>query len=151
MKKKGLYLGILTFISILIISLFNYPIQAHTPNINVTIDGEEMKPVEVPLVLSARFKIKPEKRDEFLKLATATLEPTRKEEGNISYSFYEESTVPNSFIYFEEWRSRKDLAFHLQQPYTKNLLDKFSDLADGEGNIRVYDIKSLTYGLDNVE
>lgn len=109
---------------------------------------ELARQVDVPVVLAARFKIKPEKREMFIELATATLQPTRAEEGVISYSFYEESTVPNSFIYFEEWQSREALAKHLKTPYTQRLLDNFSDMLDGEANIRVYDIKSLTYGLE---
>jgi quinol monooxygenase YgiN len=103
--------------------------------------------LDVPVVLAARFKIKPGKRNLFLQLATATLEPTRAEKGAISYSFYEESSVPNSFIYFEEWKSREALAEHLKTPYTQRLLKQFPDMLDGEPNIRVYDIKSLTYGL----
>ena len=110
--------------------------------------AQQTPQVDVPVVLAARFKIKPEKRDLFIELATATLEPTRAEEGVISYSFYEETTVPNSFIYFEEWESREALARHLKTPYTQRLLDNFSDMLDGEANIRVYDIKSLTYGLE---
>lgn len=103
--------------------------------------------VDVPVVLAARFKIKPEKRNLFLQLAKATLEPTRSETGSISYSFYEESAVPNSFIYFEEWKSREALAEHLKTSYTQRLLKQFPNMLDGEPNIRVYDIKSLTYGL----
>jgi len=104
--------------------------------------------VEVPLVLAARFKIKPEKRDLFIQLATDTLEPTRKEPGVISYSFYEEANVPNSFIYFEEWESRAALDKHLKQPYVTRLLDKFPEMLAEEANIRIYDIKDLTFGLE---
>lgn len=104
--------------------------------------------VDVPVVLAARFKIKPEKRELFLQLATATLKPTRLEEGSISYSFYEESNQRNSFIYFEEWKSREDLAKHLKTSYTERLLKQFPQMLDGEANIRVYDIKGITYGLD---
>lgn len=103
--------------------------------------------VDVPVVLAARFKIKPGKRSLFLQLAKGTLGPTRGEKGSISYSFYEESSVPNSFIYFEEWKSREALAEHLKTPYTQRLLKQFPNMLDGEPNIRVYDIKSLTYGL----
>lgn len=110
--------------------------------------AQQTPQVDVPVVLAARFKIKPEKRELFLELATATLEPTRAEEGAISYSFYEESSAPNSFIYFEEWESRDALAKHLKTPYTQRLLDNFADMLDGEANIRVYDIKSMTYGLE---
>ena len=100
------------------------------------------------IVLAGRYKINPGKRERFLELAKAGLEPTRKEPGNISYSFYEEAGVPNSFIYFEEWQSREALVEHLKQPYITPLLKEFSDLVDGEADVRVYDIKSLSYGLE---
>lgn len=108
---------------------------------------EQTLEVSVPLVLSARFRVKPSKRDVFLRLATATLEPTRKEPGNISYSFYEESSDPNSFIYFEEWQSYEALAAHLAQPYTQALLSRFNEIVDGEPNVRIYDIRGVTYEL----
>ena len=84
----------------------------------------------------------------FLKLAGATLTPTRAKKENISYSFYEESIITNSFIYFEEWQSREALVEYLQQDYTERLLEKFSDMLDGEAHIRVYDIEYLTTRLD---
>lgn len=105
--------------------------------------------VEVPVVLASRFKVKPEKRETFLKLATAALEPTRAEAGVISYSFYEEANAKNSFIYFEEWKSRAALEQHLNAPYVTRLLENFPNLLDGEANIKVYDIKSLSHGLDS--
>lgn len=114
---------------------------------NVKISEVQNNKIDVPTVLAGRYKIKPEQRERFLELATAGIEPTRKEAGNISYSFYEDAAVPNSFIYFEEWRSRAALAEHLQQPYITPLLKEFSDLVDGEVDVRVYDIKDLTYGL----
>lgn len=106
---------------------------------------------DVPVVLASRFKIKPEKRSTFIQLATAALKPTRTESGSISYSFYEESGVPNSFIYFEEWTSRADLAQHLKTDYTQRLLTQFPQMLDGQADIRIYDINRVTYTLDNVD
>ncbi|MDJ0736875.1 MAG: putative quinol monooxygenase [Nostocaceae cyanobacterium] len=103
--------------------------------------------VDVPIVLAGRYKIKAEKRSRFLELAKAGVEPTRKEVGNISYNFYEDAGVRNSFIYFEEWKSRDALAQHLQQPYITPLLKEFQELVDGEADVRVYDVNCLTYGL----
>lgn len=108
---------------------------------------EQTQEVSVPLVLSARFRVKPSKRELFLKLAGAALEPTRKEPGNISYSFYEESSNPNSFIYFEEWQSYEALAAHLARPYTQALLSRFNEIVEGEPNVRIYDIRGVTYEL----
>ena len=100
------------------------------------------------IVLAGRYKINPGKRERFLELAKSCLELTRKEPGNISYSIYEEAGIPNSFIYFEEWESREALEEHLKQPYITPLLKEFPDLVDGEADVRVYDIKSLSYGLE---
>ena len=122
--------------------------QAQAPQEMMPEAMEDSQEISVPLVLAARFKVKPEKRQLFLELAGATLEPTRKEPGNISYSFYEESKVPNSFIYFEEWRSFEDLQRHLERPYTQRLLERFEEILDGEANIRIYDINGITYSLE---
>ena len=145
-KQAFSVLLIFTFFSTgCVTSVTSKPIQEISPK--VTRNLAQATQVDVPVVLAARFKIKPEKRNLFLQLAKATLEPTRAEKGVISYSFYEESSVPNSFIYFEEWKSREALAEHLKTPYTQRLIQQFPDMLDGEPNIRVYDIKSLTYGL----
>jgi quinol monooxygenase YgiN len=104
-------------------------------------------PVDVPVVAACKFQIKPEKRDLFLEIATSIIEPSRKELGVISYSFYEESTVPNSFLYFEEWQSREALSQHLKTDYTQKLMNLFPEMIDREPNIRVYDVASLTYEL----
>ncbi len=109
--------------------------------------AEQNLMVDVPIVLSGRYKIKPEKRERFLELAQAGVQHTREEAGNISYGFYEENGIPNSFIYFEEWKSREALEKHLKQPYITPLIEEFPELVDGEADVRVYDIKSLTYGL----
>jgi len=103
--------------------------------------------VAVPIVLAARFVVSEQKRANFLALAGATLEPTRNEPGCISYAFYEDPGNANSFIYFEEWKSREALASHLKQPYVKALLDAFEGLLVGDADIRVYDVESMNFGL----
>lgn len=109
--------------------------------------NQQPNSVTIPIVLAGRYKIKPDKRERFLELANLGLEATQAEPGNISYSLYEEAGNSNSFIYFEEWKSREALAKHLKQPYITPLLEEFSELVDGEADVRVYDIHNLTYGL----
>lgn len=101
----------------------------------------------VPVLVASRFEIKPEKREVFLDVATKALESSRSEPGNISYGFYEDPNVRNSFIYFEEWKSREALAQHLKQPYAKAVVDNFPDFVKGTVDFKVYDIKSLTTKL----
>lgn len=122
-------------------------LKAINVNSSTYIMNEQTNTVEIPIVLAGRYKIKSDKRERFLELANSGLELSRAESGNISYSFYEEAGIPNSFIYFEEWKSREALVEHLKQPYIIPLLKDFSELVDGDANVRVYDIHSSTYGL----
>lgn len=108
---------------------------------------QEMEQVDVPIVVAVKFKIKPEFRAEFLELATAAISPSRAEEGTISYNFYEDPNDPNSFIYFEEWKSREALYEHLEQDYTKRLLTRFPEMLDGESDPKVYEINKISYEL----
>lgn len=101
----------------------------------------------LPLVLAARFKIKPAQRTAFLQLANVALKETVKETGVITYNLYEDTDTKNSFIFFEEWKSRQALDSHLQRNYTKNLLDKFPQLVDGEPSIKVYKVQGVDFIL----
>ncbi|MFB2937136.1 putative quinol monooxygenase [Aerosakkonemataceae cyanobacterium BLCC-F154] len=101
----------------------------------------------LPLVLAARFKIKPAQRATFLQLANVALKETVKETGVITYNLYEDTDTKNSFIFFEEWKSRQALDSHLQRNYTKNLLDKFPQLVDGEPSIKVYKVQGVDFIL----
>ncbi len=99
----------------------------------------------LPVALSSRFVVKPEKREEFIKLATEATKQTRKEPGNLSYNVYEESTYPNSFIFFEEWKSRASLDKHLATPYAKSIVEQFNELVEGEPSLRVYYIERTEF------
>ncbi|OZH52781.1 hypothetical protein AFK68_22115 [Hydrocoleum sp. CS-953] len=99
----------------------------------------------LPVALSSRFVVKPEKREEFIKLATEATKQTRNEPGNLSYNVYEETTYPNSFIFFEEWKSRGSLDKHLATPYAKSIVEKFSELVEGEPSLRVYYIERTEF------
>lgn len=108
---------------------------------------EQAQDVPIPLVVSVIFRIKPSKRDLFLRVALAAIEPTRKEPGSISYSFYEDASEPNTFIYYEEWKSEEALASHLAQPYTQAVLSIFNEVLDGEPIVRMYDVRGVSYEL----
>lgn len=99
----------------------------------------------LPLALSSRFVVKPDKREEFIKLAAEATKQTRSEPGNLSYNVYEEITYPNSFIFFEEWKSRASLDKHLATPYAKSIVDQFSELVEGEPSLRIYYVERTEF------
>lgn len=45
------------------------------------------------------------------------LEPSRKDDGCISYNLYEEPEQPGRFWFLEVWASKEQLEAHLAQPH----------------------------------
>jgi quinol monooxygenase YgiN len=135
-----LFLGIL-FVSLIVLSaILIYVMSKQQAKSTLT-------KIDVPIVVAARFRIKPDKREEFIELSTSVVEPTIAETGVISYSFYEDLNLNNHFIFFEEWKSREALEFHLRTPYLERLMQKFPEFINGEPNIRVYEINKVDYEL----
>ena len=73
-----------------------------------------MNPAEIDqmVVIASKLTIKPENRAEFIRLSTKLAEPTRREPGCLTYSFYEDAAAPNQFLFFEQWRNRAAFDAH---------------------------------------
>jgi quinol monooxygenase YgiN len=70
-------------------------------------------------IIHAHLKIKPEKRDEFLKVVKPLVEGSQAEEGNIRYELYELKTEPNTFVVLEEWKDMDAIKFHNETSHFK--------------------------------
>ena len=60
----------------------------------------------------ARLQAKPEKRDELLRLLHAFVEQSRQEPGCVDYHLHVSEADPNVFIFYENWRTAKELREH---------------------------------------
>ena len=59
--------------------------------------------------------------------------PTRKEAGCITYDLHESATEGRrKFSFYEVWRSEADHAAHIKSPHVQVLLDRQSELVEGE-------------------
>lgn len=92
------------------------------------------------IVVAGKIQIKSSQKEKFIELAEKCLIPSRKEPGSLSYSFYEDQTQPNTFLYFEEWRDQAALDYHFQTPYFKEFIAQASDLFVSPPEIKVYEI-----------
>jgi|ERR671932_956347 quinol monooxygenase YgiN len=101
-------------------------------------DGQRDGSANLPLVAVTQFEIKPEQRDLFLKLATAAIEPTHSEPGCITYALYEQPTVKNSFMLYEEWKDQAALDEHVQKPYVQEFGEKMPQIVKGSGVTKIY-------------
>ena len=92
------------------------------------------------LILIAKFKTKPENREEFINLSEGMLEPSRNEEGCIHYELLQDPFVPDLFTFYEKWKSRPDLALHFEKHYFVEFANNLPRLIEGEGDISTFEV-----------
>ena len=92
------------------------------------------------IVVLASFYPKNEKNDEVKEIILAMVDPTRSEEGNEIYNFYEEKNNDGkiiSFHLFEVYKSSAALDFHRNTSHYKNYRSKIVDLLDRPIEVKV--------------
>ena len=92
------------------------------------------------IVVFASFYPKNEKNSEVKKTILAMVVPTRSEEGNEIYNFYEVKNDDGkniSFHLFEVYKNSSALDFHRNTSYYKNYRTKIVDLLDKPIEVKV--------------
>ncbi|TPI30821.1 antibiotic biosynthesis monooxygenase [Mesorhizobium sp. B3-1-6] len=90
----------------------------------------------VPYTVIGTVIAKPETREELQEILSAFVEPTRAEDGCISYDFHVDPADPCVFMFYENWRSKDDLDRHLAMPHLKPLFDRLDQLLASPVEIR---------------
>ncbi len=86
----------------------------------------------------ARDHVKPECREEALKLVKELVEETRKEEGNIAYAFHQDINDPDFFAMIEEWESPQALQAHGNSEHFTRIIPQLGALMAEPTRIEVY-------------
>ena len=58
------------------------------------------------ITIVAECNVKPDKTDDFLKIARGLVEASRDEEGNVSYNLYADLKDPAKFTFIENWKDQ---------------------------------------------
>lgn len=74
----------------------------------------------------AKFFVKEDKVEEFLKLASVLVEESRKEEGCVSYNLLQDVSNSQILIMVEEWESAKILKTHMASAHFTSIIPKMS-------------------------
>ncbi|MBI2428566.1 MAG: antibiotic biosynthesis monooxygenase [Ignavibacteriales bacterium] len=88
-------------------------------------------------IVTVSFKAKPEKRKEVIELCLSMIEPSRAEEGCISYNFYQDVTDSNKFFFFEEWKNQQAIDRHADSIHYVKFLPIFQSLIVGKSNLQI--------------
>lgn len=86
----------------------------------------------------ARVVARSDKVRELHALLRGLLEPTRKEQGCVTYELLENRTDPTDFTFVEEWANDAAIDAHLQTAHVQQAILKLPDLAAAAPDIRRY-------------
>jgi quinol monooxygenase YgiN len=101
------------------------------------------------LVLTLRMKVRSGEREELLQVIRRMLEPTRIEQGCLSFHFYQDVEDGNAFTFLEEWESTGDLESHMRTESFRELL-AVMDLLIEPPKLSVHRV-SHTAGIEFIE
>ncbi|MFZ4507469.1 MAG: putative quinol monooxygenase [Fimbriimonas sp.] len=92
------------------------------------------------VILIASGRLKTERRAEALEVCQGMLEPSRAEEGCISYSFFTDPHDPDSLIFVEEWKSREAIDLHFSLPHFIDFSGRMADLVQAPFEIHLHSV-----------
>ena len=90
---------------------------------------------KTPYALVGWVRSKPESADDFERLLLATVEPTRKEDGLLTYHVHRDRSDRSLFFFYEVWRSIDDLHRHFDEPHICAFLEDRKAFVDGDPNV----------------
>jgi quinol monooxygenase YgiN len=77
----------------------------------------------LPVIVIAKAKVQPDKREMFIAAARHCAEMTRTTEpGCLEYDFYESQTEPCTFTFVERWTDRTAIDAHMLTPHLGELM-----------------------------
>lgn len=101
------------------------------------------------IIVHGTIPIRPDCREQALKLARGMTEATRSEPGCISYDFYIGLSDPNTLMLFQEWESLEALARHFQTNHMEEFLRALPTVVSGEIITRRYAVQSVDDDADD--
>jgi quinol monooxygenase YgiN len=90
------------------------------------------------LTLVAMLKAKPGRSEELGSRLKALIEPTRAEAGNIDYLLHRATDGDDTWMLYENWRSKRDLDLHFETSYLKDFLKAAPTLLANEMDLRFF-------------
>jgi quinol monooxygenase YgiN len=86
----------------------------------------------------AHFVAKAESVDDVKRILTDMIDPTRAEEGCVTYELLQNAADPTDFTFVEEWNSKADLDRHAESDHIKTGRELVKVHLSKESDVRVY-------------
>jgi quinol monooxygenase YgiN len=95
------------------------------------------------IVIAVAYKAKAGKREEALEAAKICAGTTRREAGNIDYTFYAGIDSPDTFFLFEQWEGQKALDSHMKSAHLAAFRKALGDLSAEPPVIKIFEASEI--------
>jgi len=96
------------------------------------------------LIVSGIMQFEPSHRDECLMAMQAVTEASIKEDGCVSYGFYEDLAEPARFRVWEHWADEEHFLSHFQTPHYLEFMDWLGRVGMTAVDVDRFDVASST-------
>jgi Uncharacterized conserved protein len=86
----------------------------------------------------AKSVIKNGQTEKYLILAKELVDKSRKEEGCISYSLFQDINDNSIFTFIEEWQDKESINFHNNSEHFTRIVPLLGKLRVGNGEVNLY-------------
>lgn len=95
------------------------------------------------IVVTAKMKVKPEFKDQFMVEAENLIKLTRSEEGCLNYNLYSDTANPEYLIMLEFWDDMESLDSHMESEHFKAFGEAIPNYMDDEIDISKYEAETV--------
>jgi len=95
------------------------------------------------IVVTAKMKVKPDVKYEFMVETEPLIKHTRLEKGCMSYNLYTDIDDPNQMVMLEFWNDKESLDAHMESIHFKNFGKAIPKYLAHEIEISKYDAKPI--------
>ena len=95
------------------------------------------------LIVAGTVTIDPAAKKEAEAAAIEIMRDTRKEAGNISYTFSNDLEDPAVFHIYEQWESQAALEAHFKMPHMATFQKRLGELGVVDVSVKKYEISSV--------
>jgi quinol monooxygenase YgiN len=104
----------------------------------------EKQEVKGMFVLIAKLQAKPGKEKELETELKSVFAKVKDEAGTVSYVLHRAQDNAGKFLFYEKYKDKAALDFHMKTPYLQEMFARIADLTAGKAELEFYeDIESI--------
>ena len=93
------------------------------------------------IIINAILQAKPGKEEELRSELVKVIEPSREEKGCIQYTLHEDTDKAGTFVFYEKWKSQKDVEAHIETPHYQQYRQQTELLIESRAVHRLQEVR----------